>query len=168
MEKKVVLIDTDLRKPRLHKIFKMKNLNGLTNYLTSGNSVKELVKPTAIENLFFINSGPVPPNPAELLNSDKMSRLIDALKQTFDYLLFDTPPILAVSDALELSARVDGIILIVWGEKTSKEALKRAKEKLDLSKVKTLGAIINNLKIRRHDYYSKHHYYDYYGDEKEA
>ncbi len=169
MDKKVLLVDSDLRKPRLHRIFNMKNLNGLTNFLTSDIRMKELIKPTEIENLYLINSGPVPPNPAELLNSDKMSNFIEILKQSFDYILFDTPPILAVSDALVLSTKVDGMILIVWGEKTSREALIKAKEKLDMANVKTLGAIINNLKIRKHDYYYKlDYYYKYYGEDQEG
>lgn len=169
MDKKVLLVDADLRKPKLHRIFNKKNLNGLTNFLTSDIRIKELIKPTEIDNLYLINSGPIPPNPAELLNSDKMSNFIEILKQSFDYLLLDTPPILAVSDALVLSTKVDGMILIVWGEKTSREALIRAKEKLDMANVKTLGAIINNLKIRKHDYYYKlDYYYKYYGEDREG
>lgn len=168
MDKKVLLVDADLRKPRLHRIFNMKNLNGLTNFLTSDIRMKDLIKPTEIDNLYLINSGPIPPNPAELLSSDKMTNFIEIIKQTFDYILFDTPPILAVSDALALSTKLDGMILIVWGEKTSREALIRAKEKLDMANVKTLGAIINNLKIRKHDYYYKHeYYYKYYGEDQE-
>ena len=167
MDKKVLLVDADFRKPRLHRIFNMKNLNGLTNFLTSDIRMKDLIKPTEIDNLYLINSGPIPPNPVELLNSDKMDNFVEIFKQSVDYLLFDTPPILAVSDALVLSTKVDGMILIVWGEKTSREALIRAKEKLDMANVKTLGVIINNLKIRRHDYYYKlDYYYKYYGDQE--
>ena len=168
MDKKVLLVDSDLRKPRLHRIFNVKNLNGLTNFLTSDIRMKDLIKPTEIDNLYLINSGPIPPNPAELLSSDKMTNFIEIIKQTFDYLLFDTPPILAVSDALALSTKVDGVILIVQGEKTSREALIKAKEKLDMANVKTLGAVINNLKIRKHDYYYKlDYYYKYYGEDQE-
>jgi capsular exopolysaccharide synthesis family protein len=163
MEKRVLIIDSDLRKPKQHRIFKVKNINGLTNYLAADVDLKELIKQTQIPNLYLINSGPIPPNPAELLGSEKMAKLIENLKQSFNYILFDTPPILAVSDALVLGPMIDGMILIVWGEKTSREALKRAKEKLDMVKIKNLGAVINNLNIRRSGYYYK--YYHYYGEE---
>jgi capsular exopolysaccharide synthesis family protein len=162
--KKVLLIDADLRKPRQHRIFKLKNLNGLTNYLTGSVDLNELIKPTSIHNLFVINAGPVPPNPAELLGSAKMTEFVQKTKQAFDIVLIDTPPILAVTDALVIGANVNGVILVVWGGKTSREALKRAKERMDLTKVKALGVIINRINLRDHDYYYKHHYYHYYGE----
>ncbi len=162
--RKVLILDADLRKPRQHKIFKIKNLNGLTNYLTAGLEMKELIKPTNIPNLFLINAGPVPPNPAELLGSDKMGHILGTFKSAFDYILIDTPPVLAVTDAMVLGPMIDGIILLVWGGKTAREALKRAKERLDLMNVKTIGVIINRLNIKEHSYYYKHHYYHYYGE----
>jgi len=162
--KRVLIIDTDIRRPRQHRIFKIKNLNGLTNYLTGDLEIKSLIKPTQIPNLFLINAGPVPPNPAELLGSEKMHHFIEDLKQTFDYILFDSPPVLAVSDALVLGSKTDAIILVVWGGKTNREALKRAKEKLDLMKIKCVGVIINRLDLKQHDYYYKHYYYQYYGE----
>jgi len=168
-DQKVILVDSDLRKPKLHNIFMIKNSSGLTNYLTSDMGTDELIKPTSIENLFVINAGPVPPNPAELLNSERMSILIRSLKQIFDYVLFDTPPILTVSDALVLSSKLDGMILVVWGEKTSGEALKRTKEKLEMARVKILGAVINNLKIRKYDtYYRDNNSYKSYENDREG
>jgi capsular exopolysaccharide synthesis family protein len=163
--KMVLVVDSDLRKPKQHKIFKIKNLNGLTNYLTAGLELKDLIKSTQVPNLFLINSGPVPPNPAELLGSEKMGNLIEKIKGYFNYILFDSPPILAVSDAMVMGQNIDGVILIVQGEKTSRETLQRAKKKLDMGKIKTLGVIINNLNIRKYDYYSKQHYYQYYGEQ---
>jgi capsular exopolysaccharide synthesis family protein len=162
--KRVLLIDADLRKPRQHRIFKMKNLSGLTNYLTGSIDIKEFVKPTNIHNLFVINAGPVPPNPAELLGSAKMADFIQSVKKAFDIILIDTPPVLAVTDALVMGPNVDGVILVVWGGKTSREALKRAKERMDLTNVKTLGVILNRINLKEHDYYYKHHYYHYYGE----
>lgn len=163
--KHVLILDADLRKPRQHRIFGIKNLNGLTNYLTANLELKALVKQTEIPLLYLINTGPVPPNPAELLGSDKMAGLIEYLKPHFHYILIDTPPMLAVSDALVLGPKLDGVVLIVQGEKTSREAMKRAKEKLDLLKIKSLGVVINNLNLQRHDYYYKRYYYHYYGEE---
>ena len=165
-EKKVLVIDSDLRKPRQHRIFGLKNLDGLTNYLTIGVELKALIKPTEIPNLFLINAGPVPPNPAELLGSEKMGRLVKQLKQFFDYILFDSSPLLVVPDALVLAPHTDGLILVVWGGKTPRESLRKAREQLDLMKFRPLGVIINHLNIRDHNYYYKDHYYhyQYYGE----
>jgi polysaccharide biosynthesis transport protein len=162
--KKVVIVDADLRKPRQHRIFKIRNMNGLTNFLTRQMEAKDLIKPTEVPNLFLINAGPVPPNPVELLDSEKMSSLIGALRQSFDYVLFDTPPILAVTDALDLGSKLDGVILVVWAEKTSRDALKQAREKLDMVKIRTLGVVLNKVVFRKHAYYYRHGYYGQYGE----
>ncbi|HCS47275.1 MAG TPA: capsular biosynthesis protein [Candidatus Aminicenantes bacterium] len=164
--KTVLIVDSDFRRPTQHKIFKIRNINGLTNYLTSEMELKALVKETGIPKLYLINVGPVPPNPAELLGSEKMGNLIESLKQWFDFILFDSPPVLTVSDAMVLGPKIDGIILVVWGGKTAKDALKQAKERLDMLKVKCLGVVINNLNIQEHDYYHMHHHYHYYGEGK--
>ncbi|MCJ7589129.1 MAG: polysaccharide biosynthesis tyrosine autokinase, partial [Candidatus Aminicenantes bacterium] len=157
--KRVLVVDADLRKSRQHRIFGVKNLQGLTNYLTIGAELKDLVKPTKIENLFLVNSGPLPPNPAELLGSEKMAALLDQLKKAFDYIVLDTPPILAVTDALVVAPHTDGVILIVWSGKTPRESLRMAKEKLDLMNIKTLGVVINHLNPRDLGYYYKHYHY---------
>jgi capsular exopolysaccharide synthesis family protein len=162
-DKKVLLIDSDLRKPMQHKIFKIKNLSGLTNFLSGNGETDNLVKKTLIPNLYLINSGPVAPNPLELLGSEKMANLIDSLKQHFDYILFDTPPILPVSDAIVLGPKVDGVILVAWGGKTSGGALQQAKEKLEIHKIKCIGVILNNIRLEGHDYYYMRQYYHYYG-----
>ncbi len=166
MNKRVLIVDADLRKPKQHRIFKIKNINGLTNYLAADVDLKDLVKKTQVPNLYLINSGPFPPNPAELLGSEKMASLIENLRQSFKYIIFDSPPMLAVSDALVLGPMIDGMILIVWAENTSRDALKQAKEKLDMLKIKTLGVIINNLNIRRLGFYYKHYHYHYYYGEQ--
>jgi capsular exopolysaccharide synthesis family protein len=162
--KMVLVVDSDLRKPKLHKIFRIKNLNGLTNYLTRSVEIRDLIKETKVPNLFLINAGPVPPNPVELLGSEKMASFIDNVRGSFDYVFFDTPPLLAVSDALVMGPKIDGVILTVWGGKTSRDALQRAKEKLDQHKIKTVGVILNNVNLKEHDYYYMRHYYRYYGE----
>ena len=161
--KRVLLIDSDLRKPRQHRIFQIKNLHGLTNYLSSQADLKDLEKATPIANLYLINAGPVPPNPVELLGSERMGNLIDSMKKRFDYILFDTPPLLPVSDAVVLGTKIDGMILVIRGGKTTREALIRAKEKLDLHQIKCAGVIINGVNLNEHDYYYMKHYYHYYG-----
>jgi capsular exopolysaccharide synthesis family protein len=162
----VLVVDSDFRKPTQHKIFKIRNIDGLTNYLTSEMELKALIKETGIPKLYLINVGPVPPNPAELLGSEKMRNLIESLKRWFDFILFDSPPVLTVSDAMVLGPKIDGMILVVWGGKTAKDALKQAKEKFDMLKVKCLGVVINNLSIQEHDYYYMHRHYHHYGEGK--
>lgn len=161
--KTVVVVDADLRRPRQHRLFKVKNTFGLTTYLTDSISIKDVVKSTEIPNLFLVNAGPIPPNPAELLGSDKMSRFIRMMAEESDYVIFDLPPMLEISDALVLGARVDGLVLVVWGDRTSREALRKAREKLDLLKVRTLGVIINNVTVPHHGaYYYKDYYHQYH------
>lgn len=162
--KRVLVLDADLRKPRQHRIFGLKNTHGLTNYLTVGAELKDMVKPTKVQNLFLLNAGPIPPNPAELLGSEKLAALLDRLKKEFDYILMDSPPILAVTDALVVAPLTDGVILIVWSGKTTRESLKAAKAKLDLLNIKTLGVVINHLKPRDQEYHYKHYHYHYRED----
>jgi len=164
--KKVLILDADLRKPRQHRIFGIKNLHGLTNHLTAGEEMKELIKATRVPNVFMVNAGPVPPNPSELLGSEKMAEFMGKAKAFFDFILIDTPPVLAVSDALVLGPLMDAAILIVWSGKTPRDALKSAKEKLDMVQVKTLGVIINHESLKEQGYYHKKYYYTYshYGE----
>jgi len=157
--KTVLVVDADLRRPRQHRMFKVKNTFGLTTYLTDSVEIKDVVKSTEIPNLFLVNAGPLPPNPAELLGSDKMARFIRMMSEESDYVLFDLPPMLEISDALVLGAKVDGMVLVVWGDRTSREALRKAREKLDLLKVRTLGVIINNVTVPAH---ASYYYKDYY------
>lgn len=161
--KTVLVVDADLRRPRQHRLFKVKNTFGLTTYLTDSVPIKDVVKSTDIQNLFLVNAGPIPPNPAELLGSDKMMRFIKMMNEECDYMLFDLPPMLEISDALVLGAKVDGVVLVVWGDKTSREALRKAREKLDMLKVRTLGVIINNVTLPHHGaYYYKDYYHSYH------
>lgn len=160
--KTVLIVDADLRRPRQHRIFKVKNTFGLTTYLTDSVGIKDVVKSTEIPNLYLINAGPVPPNPAELLGSDKMARFIRMMSEETDHILFDLPPMLEISDALVLGAKVDGMVLVVHGDKTSREALRKARERLDLLKVRTIGVVINNVAVPRHGaYYYKDYYHGY-------
>ncbi len=164
--KTVLVVDADLRRPRQHRLFKIKNTFGLTTYLTDSIELKNVIKSTEIPNLFLVNAGPMPPNPAELLGSDKMARFIKMLRDKCDYMLFDMPPMLEISDALVLGAKVDGMVLVVHGDKTSREALKKAREKLDMLKVRTIGVIINNVNVAHHGYYYYKDYYRYHGYHK--
>lgn len=169
LEKKVILIDADLRKPRLHKIFKVRNLQGLSSYLTGKISLKDAIQKTSVDNLWIISSGPHPPNPAELLESRKMKEVIGSLKEMFDVILLDSPPVLAVIDPLIICALVDGAVLVVRAGKTTRKGLTRAVVEVTKSKAQIIGLVFNEMKIKRGSgYYSPdyHGYLDSYYEEK--
>jgi capsular exopolysaccharide synthesis family protein len=161
--KRVVIIDSDLRKPRQARIFGIISGNGpgLSRYLSSHIEPADIVKPTEIPNLQLITSGPLPANPIELLTSEKMDALIAYLKRSFDFVLFDTPPLLAVSDALAMGPMADAIILVARGGQTPIPALKQAKQKLDTHKLKCLGVILNGVDLVEQDGYYARQYYHY-------
>ena len=162
MEKKVLLIDADLRRPKQHRIFNLKNHDGLSNYLTMGLDLNKMIKTTVVPSLYFINSGPVPPNPAEILGSERMKALLDRLKAAFDFILVDTPPILSVTDPQILGKMVDGLVLVVQADRTPKEALRQTREIVDLLQLKTYGVVINALNLDNRGYYHRHYYRHYY------
>jgi protein-tyrosine kinase len=151
--KKVLLIDADLRKPTVHYTFQTDNLNGLTNVLTKQSSIEMAVSQTYVENLAVLTSGPIPPNPAELLGSKAMEDLLESVKQEYDVVIFDTPPILAVTDAQILANKCDGTILVVNSGKTVIEPAVRAKELLLSSKGKLLGVVLNQKNVKDSQYY---------------
>lgn len=155
--KKVLLIDGDLRKPTAHYTFKSENHVGLTNVLTRQASLLDAIKLTEQEHLHLLTSGPIPPNPAELLASKGMRQLLEDAKREYDFVLFDTPPVLAVADAQILSNAVDGVVLVVSSGKTELESAKKAKDALEQSQAKILGTVLNNKKQQ------DSHYYYYYG-----
>jgi capsular exopolysaccharide synthesis family protein len=161
--KRVIIVDADLRKPRQHRIFKVRNTSGLTTYLTGRIGLMEILQATSLPNLYLITSGPVPPNPVELLGSEKMAAMLDELKKIFEYILLDTPPILAVSDTLVMGPSLDGAILVIRGGKTSRDAVRSAREMLDKHKIKCPGVIINNVQVCDYDYYYMSRYHKYYG-----
>lgn len=156
--KKVLLIDADLRKPTLHYTFGVTNTIGLTNVLTRQISLNEGIRQTDVENLFFISSGPIPPNPAELLGSTSMVQFLKEMNKMFDLVIFDVPPILAVADAQVMANHVDASILVISSGVTDRDGAMKAKEVLQQSKAKLLGAVLNNKKEDRTT-----HYYYYYG-----
>jgi capsular exopolysaccharide synthesis family protein len=162
--KRVVIVDSDLRKPRQARIFGMGGSGGgpgLSRYLSSHIEPADIVKPTNVPNLQLITSGPLPANPIELLTSEKMDSLVAYLKRSFDFVLFDTPPLLAVSDALAMGPMADAIILVARGGQTPIQAIKQAKQKLDAHKLKCLGVILNGIDLLEQDGYYARQYYHY-------
>lgn len=144
--KKVLLVDSDLRRPTVAVTFGLnKNASGLTNYL--GDSEKEvgsIIYRTAMDNLNVMPSGPIPPNPAELLGSGRMTNLITQLKTHYDMIIFDVPPFLMVTDAQVLMSKMDGVAIVVNGGKTTKGALQRTHEILNIAEAPLLGFIYND------------------------
>ncbi|MGR9048626.1 CpsD/CapB family tyrosine-protein kinase [Halobacillus faecis] len=151
--KKTLLIDADLRKPTVHYTFRVSNTSGLSNYLVGNEHVVQLARETDVENLDVITCGPIPPNPSELLGSRKMQQFIEEAKQTYDMVIFDTPPVLAVTDSQVLSNFVDGVLLVVRSKQTEKEAAVKAKETLEQAKANILGVVLNDQDLKSSNYY---------------
>ena len=156
--KSVLLIDADMRKPRLHKIFNLANNKGLSNYLAGAAAIEDVLQKTPIKNLYIITSGPVPPNPSELLISNRPQELVAQLTAKCDLMLFDSPPVLSVSDAMVISKLVEGTLLIVRAGKTVYKALEKEVHKLDNVGAKITGVVLNDVDLKRDGYY-----YNYYG-----
>jgi capsular exopolysaccharide synthesis family protein len=170
MSAQVLVIEADLRKPRVHKIFDQENGVGLSNFLSGQAELGSIIKKTGIPNLSCILAGSFPPNPSELLGSFVFKGMIERLGEQFDHIIVDAPPILGFADSVILSTSVDGVILVVHGGKTPRETLQRAKDILVQVNAKILGVVVNRVDIRRSDYdgygyYYYHHYY--YGEKSE-
>ena len=151
--KKVLIVDADLRKPTAHYTFHVPNTIGLTNVVTKQIGLKDAARETTTENLFILTSGPIPPNPAEMLGSKAMTDLIKEMYTHFDMVIFDTPPVLAVTDAQILANQCDGTVLVVKSEHTDKEAALKAKELLTAASGKLLGVVLNGVKPGTGNYY---------------
>jgi succinoglycan biosynthesis transport protein ExoP len=162
----VVIIDTDMRRPRIHHIFNGEDGAGLSNFLSGNADLSSIVKKTEVPNLYYIPSGPIPPNPSELLGSNLFKSMMESLGKKFDHILLDSPPVLGFADSLILSTTVDGVVLVVLGGKTPKETLQRAKEVLYQVNAKILGVVINRVDVQRGNYgYYYYRYHYYYGKE---
>lgn len=156
--KRVMLLDCDLRKPVLHHIFKVDNHQGVTNCLMHQVTIEEVAHEGVVENLTLVTSGPIPPNPAEMLGSERTRSLWPALLGKYDYVLIDAPPILAVADASILASQVDGVILVVRYAATRYDLAKKAKEQLLNANAHIIGVVLNQFKMEAKEY----QYYYYY------
>jgi len=151
--RKVLLVDADLRKPTVHYTFRLVNTEGLSNLLTKRAKLTDVLTKTDVDNLYVITSGPIPPNPAELLSSRAMHELMTQALGIFDIIIFDTPPVLAVTDAQILSSQADGTVLVVASGKTEKDAALEAKDLLQKSQARILGVVLNRQPIKNSRYY---------------
>jgi capsular exopolysaccharide synthesis family protein len=159
----VLIIDCDLRRPRLHAHFDVSNTVGLTNWLSGEKNVDALIQTyEKRENLKLLTSGPVPPNPAELLGSDEMRKLLALLSQRFAHIIIDSPPAISFTDASILSTMVDGVVLIVHGGKSSRAVVRRARQQLLDVGANIFGVVLNNVKLESQQDYYYAGYYGYY------
>ncbi|GAB5055266.1 CpsD/CapB family tyrosine-protein kinase [Pediococcus parvulus] len=156
---KVLLIDADLRRPIAHRTFNLLNAAGLSSYLSNNAVYEEIIQETEVPNLSVISSGPIPPNPAELLNSRHINTLIERLKDEYDIIIFDAPPINTVTDAQLLASKADGVILVVPQGIAEKGSVTHAVEQLNKVHAKVLGTVMNRFKADKAPGY----YGGYYG-----
>lgn len=163
----VLIVDCDMRKPRMHKVVQVERGQGLSNFLSGSTELEGLIRPTAIKNLSFMSCGPVPPNPSELISSGKMRELLAIVGERFDYVLIDSPPVVSVTDPMILSTMVDGVILVAKSGKTRNEVLRRAYQDMASVGAKMLGVVLNDFNVRRENY-DYYYYYRYSYDYRES
>ena len=159
----VVMIDCDLRRPRLHAQFELPNTKGLTTWLAGEKDLAGLIQQCEkAPNLKVLTSGPVPPNPAELLGSDEMRKLLNTMSERYSHIIIDSPPAISFTDASILSTMVDGVILVVHGGRSSRAVVRRAKQQLLDVGAHIFGVVLNNVRIDSHDSYYSRYYSEYY------
>ncbi len=157
---RVVLIGADLRKPILHRIFGVPSLPGLTGYLTENISLEKIIVPSRIvDGLDLIPSGPIAPNPAELLQSKRMDELLEQLGGSYDYIIFDAPPVVIVTDAAVLASKSDGTLLVIRSGDVPTEMALRAKALLENANANILGVVLNRVPL--HEGRGQYYYYHY-------
>lgn len=164
---RTLLIDADLRRPRAHRVYKLENQTGLSNYLTSDIDFDGIVKETFVENLSVVASGPVSPNPAEILGSKRMEQLLHIAREKFDRIIVDAPPLAGMGDALVLGRITTHVIFVIRSGKTPVDVILHSKELLDKSSVRVIGCVLNHVDIEKERYgsYYKYYYqsYQHYG-----
>jgi polysaccharide biosynthesis transport protein len=158
----VLLIDADMRRPRLHQVFGLSNNEGLSGILSSESNESEIllrIEQSQESNVYLLSSGAIPPNPAELLGSAQMKRLLDVASKTFSYIVIDSPPIASFTDGVVISSLVDGVILVVHGGKTSRQVVRHTRQMLNEIGAKIIGVVLNMAEVHSDDYYYHHSYY---------
>jgi capsular exopolysaccharide synthesis family protein len=168
MGKRVLLVDGDLRRPRLHKLLGVDNVRGLSNYLSGTGTIWPEPCGTGVPGLDVIPSGPIPPNPADLLDTERFGQLQSELEaHGYDHIIYDSPPILAVADPAIMAGRIEAVLVVVHAGVTGKDALGHAARKLAQVKAKVLGCVLNQVDLSQQGYYGYGYYRRYYGEESE-
>lgn len=160
--KSVLVVDADLRNPTQHKLFGLDNRQGLSVALLQDQDYQTYIRETVVPGVMVLTGGPIPPNPAELVGSKRMKRLIEEASEQYDMVIIDTPPIVAVTDAAILAQEVDGVILVLAAGEVNKDFAQKAKELLDKVGAKILGAVLNKVDMKTSEYY---YYYYYHGSD---
>jgi len=169
LSRRVLLIDGDMRRPSIRKAFDFPNSLGLVSYLTGQRDWRAAVLPTGLANLDVLVCGPVPPNPAELLSSERMRTLLNEAKTEHDFVVLDSPPLLNVADSRILASLVEGVVLVVKGGVTPRELAQRARSHARNVGANLIGVVLNNLDVRGgDDYYYRYYHYDYYGSDSHS
>lgn len=166
--RKVLVIDADLRRPRMHKVFNVSNRHGLVNFLTHQSELDTLFLPTAVPNLWLCPSGPIPPNPSELLASERMRDFVKLIRERFDFVLIDTPPTLPVADAVILGPLADGMVVCARAGVLTRDDAKICRERLSYAEMRIFGSVLNRHRSSSHSYGKRYHYYGGYGDSGES
>jgi succinoglycan biosynthesis transport protein ExoP len=162
---RTLIVEGDLRKPRIARSFGMENNVGVSSYLTGNKELDQVIRSTFIPNLFIVPSGPKPPNPSELLISTKTNIFLEELQKKFDRIIIDSPPTFSVADSVILANKVDGVIDIIRSGFLNIDIILRGRQRLSEAKARILGVILNNVDVKREDSYYYYHYY--YSEEKE-
>ena len=163
--KSVLIMDCDMRNPTVHKNFNLSNKVGLSNCISMGTAVADAVQETGIEGLDALTAGVIPPNPSELLGSERMKNILQRAKEEYDYVLIDTPPVLPVTDSLVLGRMVDGLILVIDSGEIKVEMAREVKNQLVHAGANILGVVLNKVRSEHHGY--GYGYYYYYGHDGE-
>ncbi len=158
-KQRVIVIDCDMRKPRIHKILGISNKSGLAEYLMDGNNIDDYINRIFKLNIDVMTSGKIPSNPSELLHSNVMKEMVEFLEKKYDYVLFDSPPVVPVTDAVVMSSYIEGAILVVSSGKVSVDMVKKAKESLESSGVNLIGAVLNKIPVNNSKEYKSYYYY---------
>lgn len=166
--RQVLIVDCDLRKPRLHQVFHVSNRSGLVNQLTTGADPDSVFLPTEVPNLWVTPSGPIPPNPSELLSSDRLRDWLRAARGRFDYVVVDTPPALAVTDATLVGMLVDGVVLTLRSGKVTREEARLCRDRLKKAGIKILGAVLNRHRPLQSGLGKRYSYYETYGGQEQS
>lgn len=159
LQQKVLLVEADMRRPRISRVFGANSIKGLSSYLTGKVPLKEAIQATGVENLWLLPCGPIPPNPGELLNSDKMKHMLQEACDVFDIVMIDTPPVLAVIDSVVVSAMCDAVVFVVKSGKTGKKALQDAVGELTRYRSKIIGSVLNDVEVRKGEYGYRAYYH---------
>lgn len=162
----VLIIDCDLRRPKVHKVFGISHVHGLSTYLSRDAELGALIHTLPVPNLSLLPCGPTPPNPAELISSEKMREMLAVLSEQYDHIIIDSPPLINVTDPVILSTMVDGVIMVVQAGRSTRDVVRRASQELTGVGAKVFGVVLNNVNLQREgydEYYYQRYYSGYYG-----